>query len=134
MLVWYVYYIYYIKATGHSTSVCWFLAARVRACIDMVRVCTGYGFLQYRHVFHSTSHGLPQCVCMLVVFTVRMCTGYVLSCINFTQALWVQVIAYLMAGLMVMYSLEVIHDTPCITSLITVLLWMLRIEYSAASH
>ena len=38
------------------------------------------------------------------------------SCINFTQAFWVQVIAYLITCLMVMYSLDVVRDTPCIPS------------------
>ena len=39
------------------------------------------------------------------------------SCINLTQSLCVQVLAYLMACLMVMYSLEVIYDKPCVPSL-----------------
>ena len=41
-------------------------------------VCTGYGFPQYRYVFHSSGYGLPQHICVLAVFTVCMCTGYVL--------------------------------------------------------
>ena len=55
----------------------------------------------------------------------------VLSCINFNQALWAQVIAYLIACLMLMHSLEVIHDIPCIPSLTswTRLLCVSHIEY-----
>ena len=56
------------------------------------------------------------------------------SCINFNQDLWAQVIAYLMVCLMVMYSLEVIHYTPCIPSLTSwiMLLWISRIEKCSA--
>ena len=50
------------------------------------------------------------------------------SSINFTKVLWAQVIVYLMAHLMVICSLQVIYDTPCILSLTswTMLLWMLQ--------
>ena len=57
---------------------CWFSAAQVCACIDTVHVCIGYGFPQYKYVFHSTGYGLPQHMCVLAVFTVRVCTGRVL--------------------------------------------------------
>ena len=69
-------------ATGHSTRVYCFSAARVCACIDTVHVCTGYGFPQYRYVFHSPGYVLLQhmCVlavlkyvCVLVMFSHSMC-------------------------------------------------------------
>ena len=66
----------YVMATSHSMRVYWFFAAQVCACIDTVRLCTGYGFPQYRYVFHSTGYGLPQHVCVLAVFTVHVCTGH----------------------------------------------------------
>ena len=68
----------YVMATSHSMRVYWLFTARVCACIDTVHACTGYGFPQYRYVFHSTGYGLPQRMCVMAVFTVHVCTDYVL--------------------------------------------------------
>ena len=49
-----------------STSV---LALIQYVCVlVMVSHCTG--------MLHSTGYGLPQCTCVLAVFTVRVCTGH----------------------------------------------------------
>ena len=67
-------------ATSHSTIVCWFSAARVCACIDTVRVCTGYGFPQYRYVFRSTGYGLQQHVCVCWQFCSTVSVLVMVSC------------------------------------------------------
>ena len=46
------------------------------ALIQYVCVLVGYGFPQYRYVFHSTGHGLPQHVCVLVVLAVLVMVSH----------------------------------------------------------
>ena len=64
------------------------LTVTVRACAGFLQHECVFAFIQYVGVlvmvsyltgmFYSTGYGLPNSVCVLAVFIVRVCTGYVL--------------------------------------------------------